>query len=358
GGADVQGRQEGRLPEPRAGSGPRCAHGRTAELTGRAPVRCVSVRFRHRRARFLSDALRNLCNGRDEFRGCDAGLRLAPLLQHDAARSRIRPPAVRLRSGPCAPGGDGQDQRCRFGVSGEFQPARQAHSVSRVERPGHFAVGYRGVVRAGGGAEPDADTRMGTLVHRAWHDALRGRALHGSVRHAVCHRWLGRAQAGAGPDHRARQIFPRRHPSPVSVPTGGALCGGRSEGREELRLQGMSVRTCHTPAGNIHMRMIAILLSLLSSVCWAQGADTFQPVTTNVWGAEYPRVDGQGRVQIRISAPAAQQVKLNFWSGPKLDMQKQADGFWSITTEPLVPGFHYYTVIVDGAEVSDPGSQA
>ncbi len=108
------------------------------------------------------------------------------------------------------------------------------------------------------------------------------------------------------------------------------------------------------------MRKIALVLSLLlSNVSWAQsGADAFQPATTNVWGAAYPGVDSQGRVQIRLSAPTAHQVRLNFWSGPKLDMLKTADGFWSVTTEPLVPGFHYYTVIVDGAEVSDPGSQA
>ena len=35
-------------------------------------------------------------------------------------------------------------------------------------------------------------------------------------------------------------------------------------------------------------------------------------------------------------------------------MVKQPDGFWAVTTPPLVPGLHYYTLIVDGAEV-DPG---
>jgi enterochelin esterase-like enzyme len=49
---------------------------------------------------------------------------------------------------------------------------------------------------------------------------------------------------------------------------------------------------------------------------------------------------------------------LNFWSGPKVDMEKQPDGFWTVTTAPLVPGLHYYTVNIDGADVSDPGSQA
>jgi enterochelin esterase family protein len=49
---------------------------------------------------------------------------------------------------------------------------------------------------------------------------------------------------------------------------------------------------------------------------------------------------------------------LNFWSGPKIDMEKQADGFWTVTTPPLVPGLHYYTLLIDGAEVSDTGSHA
>jgi enterochelin esterase family protein len=103
---------------------------------------------------------------------------------------------------------------------------------------------------------------------------------------------------------------------------------------------------------------LAILLLLVSSACWAQGADDFRPASTNVWGADYPRVDGKGRVQIRFKAPDATQVRLNFWSGPKVDMQKQPDGFWTVTTSPLAPGLHYYTLIVDGAEVSDTGSQS
>jgi enterochelin esterase family protein len=57
-------------------------------------------------------------------------------------------------------------------------------------------------------------------------------------------------------------------------------------------------------------------------------------------------------VQIRVKAPDATKVRLNFWSGPKLDMEKQQDGFWTITTPPLVPGFHYYTLVIDGAEIN------
>ncbi len=104
------------------------------------------------------------------------------------------------------------------------------------------------------------------------------------------------------------------------------------------------------------MKAIAILVLLVGSVCWAQESSDFKPSDTNVWGADYPKVDSTGRVQVRIKAPDATKVRLNFWSGPKVDMEKQSDGFWTVTTTALVPGFHYYTLIIDGAEVADPGT--
>ena len=63
-------------------------------------------------------------------------------------------------------------------------------------------------------------------------------------------------------------------------------------------------------------------------------------------------------MQVRLKAPEATKVRLNFWSGPKVDMEKQADGFWTVTTPPLAPGLHYYTLIVDGVEMNDLGSHA
>jgi enterochelin esterase-like enzyme len=98
--------------------------------------------------------------------------------------------------------------------------------------------------------------------------------------------------------------------------------------------------------------------TLFPGLCYAQVAGDFQPATTNVWGAEYPRVDRDGRVQLRVRAPEANTVRVNFWSGPKEEMVKQEDGFWTLTTPPLAPGLHYYTFVIDGAEVSDPSSHA
>ena len=37
-------------------------------------------------------------------------------------------------------------------------------------------------------------------------------------------------------------------------------------------------------------------------------------------------------------------------------MVKDKDGYWSVTTPPVVPGFHHYSFIIDGAVVRDPAS--
>lgn len=106
------------------------------------------------------------------------------------------------------------------------------------------------------------------------------------------------------------------------------------------------------------MRLITIVALVATPFCLAQDSGDFKPATSNVLDAQYPRVDSKSRVEIRFKAPDASKVRVNFWSGPKADMDKQADGFWTFTTPPMAPGLHYYTVIVDGAEVSDPGSTA
>ena len=110
-----------------------------------------------------------------------------------------------------------------------------------------------------------------------------------------------------------------------------------------------------------HVKLPSLLCAALCAVGSAGGAEEparFEPATTNVRGAAYPRVDGASRVELRVKAPDAAKVRVNFWSGPKADMVKQADGFWAFTTPPLAPGLHYYVFVIDGADVADPGSSA
>src|SRR5579863_264089 len=62
----------------------------------------------------------------------------------------------------------------------------------------------------------------------------------------------------------------------------------------------------------IFLKLLSIfaLLLLTPLSCLPQEAENFKPSDTNVWGAEYPRVDTSGKVQIRIKAPNATTVKL------------------------------------------------
>ena len=81
------------------------------------------------------------------------------------------------------------------------------------------------------------------------------------------------------------------------------------------------------------------------------------PAPTNVQGAQYPRVTPDGRAIFRIKAPDAQKVEFAFFTPKRYPATKDEAGFWTATTEPVTPGFHYYRVFIDGAEVNDPSSE-
>jgi hypothetical protein len=97
-------------------------------------------------------------------------------------------------------------------------------------------------------------------------------------------------------------------------------------------------------------------LVLACALCFAQDASESQPAPTNVLGAQYPRVHADNRVTFELKAPDAQQVQVSL--AGRHEMTKGADGVWTVTTPPLVPGFHYYQLIVDGVSMNDPASHA
>ena len=105
------------------------------------------------------------------------------------------------------------------------------------------------------------------------------------------------------------------------------------------------------------MKLNAILFgSLLAcGLCWGQAADDSKPATSNIAGQEYPRVYPDNRVAFRLKAPDAQKVQVRM--GQTYDMVKAADGTWSVTVPPQVVGFHYYYLLIDGVQVSDPASE-
>lgn len=97
------------------------------------------------------------------------------------------------------------------------------------------------------------------------------------------------------------------------------------------------------------------LMILTGSRCWAQPPADCKPSALNIPGAQYPCVYPDGRAMFRLTAPEAKSVQVNI--GKRYEMTEGADGVWTVTTPPLVVGFHYYTLIVDGVQVADPASE-
>jgi len=85
------------------------------------------------------------------------------------------------------------------------------------------------------------------------------------------------------------------------------------------------------------------------------GAEDFKPSTLNQPGKQYPQVNSEGRVRASISAPQAMKVQLDI-GGVKYDLKKDDKGVWTGDSDPQDEGFHYYQLVIDGAQVPDPGS--
>ena len=83
-------------------------------------------------------------------------------------------------------------------------------------------------------------------------------------------------------------------------------------------------------------------------------ASTGQPATTNNPGSQYPQILPDRRVVFHIKAPDAQHVQIDLLK--KYDLIRDTGGYWNITTDPVVEGFHYYSLLIDGVATMDPGS--
>lgn len=77
--------------------------------------------------------------------------------------------------------------------------------------------------------------------------------------------------------------------------------------------------------------------------------------STAIPGNDFPKVDAQYRAYFRLRAPQANRVQLDI-CGKKYDMQRDEQGVWTVASDPLVVGFHYYFFLVDGVQVVDPAS--
>ena len=102
------------------------------------------------------------------------------------------------------------------------------------------------------------------------------------------------------------------------------------------------------------------LVALVQPPQQARADEAGLPAASNVPGAETPRIHPDRSITFTLKAPNAASVQVaggdGLGTGP-FPMIKGADGIWSVTTPPSVPGFHYYWFVLDGVSVNDPGSE-
>ena len=80
------------------------------------------------------------------------------------------------------------------------------------------------------------------------------------------------------------------------------------------------------------------------------------PASTNIRNGAYPQVTPDSRVIFRTKAPDAKKMQIDL--GKKYDMVKDESGVWTITTDSISEGFHYYSLLIDGVALADPASES
>ena len=97
------------------------------------------------------------------------------------------------------------------------------------------------------------------------------------------------------------------------------------------------------------MKRFFFFLAASLCVCAnAQVKEDFVPSPNNQPGKQYPMVNSERCVRVRVEAPEAQSVKLDI-GGVKYDLVKGEDGAWIGESAPQDEGFHYYQLNIDGA---------
>ena len=81
----------------------------------------------------------------------------------------------------------------------------------------------------------------------------------------------------------------------------------------------------------------------------AQGGRGSAPVKS-------PEVGVDQRVTFRLRAPNAKEVAVSI-GGKRLPMQKDEQGLWSLTSDPMPPEIYTYSLVVDGATINDPANR-
>ena len=96
------------------------------------------------------------------------------------------------------------------------------------------------------------------------------------------------------------------------------------------------------------MKRVPFLIMLAAATAWGQ-----PPVPAIV----SPEVHADNSVTFRFRAPNAKEVLLSLEGSTKpVPMQKDDQGVWMLTTDPLTPDFYGYSFVADGVSLIDPSN--
>jgi len=100
------------------------------------------------------------------------------------------------------------------------------------------------------------------------------------------------------------------------------------------------------------MKRVLLLLAALSTSVSAQRPNPAAAPQAPP-PVQSPDVQPDRRVTFRLRAPNAREVAVTREGAPRLAMQKDDQGIWSVTTEPLEPDLYGYSFVADGARLLD-----
>jgi enterochelin esterase-like enzyme len=108
------------------------------------------------------------------------------------------------------------------------------------------------------------------------------------------------------------------------------------------------------------MKRIFFVLAVLSmAILLGAFLATTAPAQTPPPPLVSPEVHADRTVTFRFRAPNDKEVAVSVEGNPKpLPMQKDDQGVWSVTTDPLAPDYYGYSFIADGVGMFDPSNHA
>ena len=106
-----------------------------------------------------------------------------------------------------------------------------------------------------------------------------------------------------------------------------------------------------------HLRRLtiaAMTAALIVSVAGRAGVSAQQPPVV-----QSPEVQSGGKIVFRLFAPNAHHVSVSIeGQAAPLTMQKDDQGVWSVTTDPMAPDYYGYSFVADGVNMFDPSNHA